>query len=309
MISDITPLAEDLRMAAETLARDPKEPLAHRLAARALLSAQSAKKQQAALAVFEAYTADLEEELTKLLRDAIAPLDEPDEKEPQLPEPVKDDAKPELVVSEPEAAKTDKLRVTRATKFSAIEAEYQATFERMQPDPMQAGSIAKVHRRVVSGRETYENVEAATAVPWFFVGIVHGLEGGFDFSRHLHNGDPLTARTVRLPKGRPVLGEPPFSWSESAVDALHGHALQRVEDWTLSRILFELERFNGFGYRQRGLTTPYLWSGSDQYRAGKYVRDGVFDAAAVSRQIGGAVVMQAMIAAGDISAPKLATSG
>jgi len=34
------------------------------------------------------------------------------------------------------------------------------------------------------------------------------MECGLDFTRHLHNGDPLIARTVRAPAGRLVDGRP-----------------------------------------------------------------------------------------------------
>jgi hypothetical protein len=33
---------------------------------------------------------------------------------------------------------------------------------------------------------------------------------------------------------------------------------------------------NGFGYRAHGINSPYLWSYSNQYHAGKFVSDGVY---------------------------------
>lgn len=47
-------------------------------------------------------------------------------------------------------------------------------------------------------------------------------------------------------------------------------------------------------YAAKGLPSPYLWSATDQYIKGKYVRDGVFDAEAVDRQIGCAALLLAM---------------
>jgi lysozyme family protein len=67
--------------------------------------------------------------------------------------------------------------------------------------------------------------------------------------------------------------------------------------------LYRLEKYNGFGYRKRGLATPYLWSFSDRYRQGKYVADGVFDPAAVSGQCGAAVIMKRLIDLGEIEFP------
>jgi lysozyme family protein len=45
-------------------------------------------------------------------------------------------------------------------------------------------------------------------VPWYLVGIIHYRECSLYFSRHLHNGEPLTERTRRVPAGRPASGGP-----------------------------------------------------------------------------------------------------
>jgi lysozyme family protein len=41
--------------------------------------------------------------------------------------------------------------------------------------------------------------------------------------------------------------------------------------------------------------TPYLWSFSSLYEKGKFVADGVFDPAAVSKQCGAAVMLKAVL--------------
>lgn len=193
--------------------------------------------------------------------------------------------------------------VIRSTVFSELAAEYETMFVAARPHDHRAGEIAWVRARILAGRVAYETASRATGAPWALIGLIHGLEASFDFSRHLHNGDPLTARTRRVPAGRPAAGAPPFTWEFSAADALRGHGLHEVRDWSLARVLFELERFNGFGYRYRRAPSPYLWSFSNQYRAGKFVRDGVYDPEAISAQAGAATVLKAMIAAGDVAAP------
>jgi lysozyme family protein len=121
------------------------------------------------------------------------------------------------------------------------------------------------------------------------------METGFRFDRHLHNGDPLSAKTVRVPKGRPISGNPPFSWEVSAKDAMEKMGYDRETDWSLSHILYLLEKYNGFGYRIKGLRTPYLWSYSNLYSTGRYVADGVFDPNAVSKQCGAATMLKALL--------------
>jgi hypothetical protein len=57
-----------------------------------------------------------------------------------------------------------------------------------------------------------------------------------------------------------------------------------------------LERYNGIGYANKGLPSPYIWSGTDQYVKGKYVADGVFSPDVVDKQLGCAGLIMAMMA-------------
>ena len=143
-------------------------------------------------------------------------------------------------------------------------------------------------------RPIYEQVRAI-GVPWWFVGAVHLLESGADFTTHLHNGDPLTARTVHVPAGRPVDGDPPFTWQESAIDAMRYKSLDREKDWSIPAALDHLEHYNGLGYRRRGLVSPYLWSFSNHYDKGKFIADGTYSPTAVSQQCGGGTMWRAMV--------------
>ena len=52
------------------------------------------------------------------------------------------------------------------------------------------------------------------------------------FDAHFHNGDPLTDRTKRVPAGRPKEGDPPFTWEQSAEDAIRSTKLDSVPVWT-----------------------------------------------------------------------------
>jgi lysozyme family protein len=160
--------------------------------------------------------------------------------------------------------------------------------------PSEAAVVSKAAARVTANRARYDAVEAATGVPWWWVGIVHLLEGNCNFSTHLHNGDPLTARTTHVPAGRPAGGEPPFTWQDSAVDALKLKGLDNEKDWSIPKALWNFERYNGFGYVSKGVNSPYVWSKTNLYSRGKYIADGVFDMNAVSSQVGAAAILLAM---------------
>jgi lysozyme family protein len=171
-----------------------------------------------------------------------------------------------------------------------------------------AGTVAAVDARVraiARGAPRYDQVSNATGVPWYVIGIIHEMEAGLKFTAHLHNGDPLTDRTVQVPAGRPPSGVPPFDWEDSAIDALMMKNLNAVKLWAIERIAYQLEAYNGWGYRTRetGINTPYLWASTNNYRKGKFVRDRVFDPDAVSRQIGAMAMLRRLIETQGVNVP------
>jgi lysozyme family protein len=185
--------------------------------------------------------------------------------------------------------------VVKSKKFADLKAEYEAEWANCEiradkRSTVDTACVAKLN----ANRARYEQVARRFGnMPWYFVGIIHGMEAGFRFDRHLHNGDPLTARTVRVPRGRPA-GNPPFTWEASAQDALADEGFGAVTDWSDPNLLYLWERYNGLGYRFKGLRTPYLWSYSNLYSKGRYVADGVFDPNAESKQCGAAVMLKAL---------------
>jgi lysozyme family protein len=166
---------------------------------------------------------------------------------------------------------------------------------------------------ILDDRSRYEEVEAMrdNGVPWFFVAAIHERESSRDFSRHLHEGSPLTGRTVNVPSGRPRGGEPPFTWEESAEDALYflKDLENKVSDWQrdVGGAVEHLERYNGLGYRDyhadEVCVSPYLSSMSNLYWRGKYVADGRFDPEAVDAQPGVLALVKHMVASGVVEWP------
>ena len=193
---------------------------------------------------------------------------------------------------------------------ASLAAEYRDLFHASPLRPDRAAETARLARRLAepARKARYAAVGTGLGLPWHVVGILHLLESGGDFTRHLHNGDPLTGRTVRVPKGRPAAGQPPFSWEASALDALVLAGLDAWEDWSLAGTAYVFEGYNGFGYRRRApaVPSPYLWSFTTAYVSGKYVADGVWSATAVSRQCGAMALLRALIEAGLIGHPDAA---
>ncbi|MFG1465277.1 peptidoglycan-binding protein [Xanthobacter sp. DSM 24535] len=182
--------------------------------------------------------------------------------------------------------------------FNALKGEYARLWDAMDLEPKKVAAIDKVARRIIANRARYVAIEDVTGVPWAFIGVLHNRESSGSFSTHLHNGDPLGARTTHVPKGRPKA--PPangkrYTWEESAIDAVRYDGLDKVTDWCVERCLFQGEGYNGWGYRNNGVPSAYLWSFSDIYQGGKYIADRVWSATAMDAQMGIAPLMQRLM--------------
>jgi lysozyme family protein/cell wall-associated NlpC family hydrolase len=183
------------------------------------------------------------------------------------------------------------------TLTNSLRHEYQALYDSCQVANGRGPAIAATVAKIKRNRARYEAVGEPLGVPWYVVALIHAMEASLSFTTHLHNGNPLTARTAHVPKGRPVTGSPPFTWEESARDALTYEGFAAWHDWSIPGVLYKLEAYNGWGYRHHPECgyTPYLWSFSNHYTKGKYVGDGVFSATAVSQQMGAGVLLRELL--------------
>lgn len=157
--------------------------------------------------------------------------------------------------------------------------------------------VDRIVQKINNNKRRYESVGNLLAIPWYVIGAIHNMESSFSFNCHLHNGDPLSAKTIHVPSGRPLTGSPPFTWEESAIDSLRMQKMDLWREWSLAGFLYKIEEYNGWGYRTRHpeVLSPYLWSGSNHYSKGKYVADGRWSDTAVSNQIGAAVLIRRLV--------------
>lgn len=202
-------------------------------------------------------------------------------------------------------------KVIKSRVFSEIKHEYREMFESAKISDNFRGEAHWSNSKIVAGRSRYQEVSDITTVPWFVIGILHGMECGFRFDRHLFNGDSLTDYTKRYPPGYPKdAGTPPFSFEASAESALRHDKLAEITDWSLEHLLYRLEMYNGTRTRRlQGFATPYLWSFTSHYESGKYKEveqpggsyKSVFDDDLVSKQCGVAASLKILMDEGHIS--------
>lgn len=158
-----------------------------------------------------------------------------------------------------------------------------------------ATEIEKQAAQITSNSARYEAVASRTGIPWDVIAVIHYREASCSFAGVLHNGEKIIGtgrQTSLVPKGR----GPFATWEQAAIDALVNCApyAAKNKDWSLGATLDLLEAYNGLGYRKRGLPSPYLWAGTDQYVSGKYVADGKFDPSFVDKQLGAAALLMAL---------------
>jgi len=127
-------------------------------------------------------------------------------------------------------------------QFEDLRADYARLWSTMSLRSDWTQRATDAAKRIFNNKNNYHSVESLTGVHWFVVALIHQMESDLDFGTHLHNGDPLTARTCNEPVGRPLSGRPPFLWSDSAADAIRFDKLDQVPQWTLERVAFQLRR-------------------------------------------------------------------
>jgi len=158
--------------------------------------------------------------------------------------------------------------------------------------------FARPAKIAVDNKARYVAIAKRAGMPevagWVFIACSHYRESSQNFATNLGQGDPWNRRSIHVPAGR----GPFTSFEDAAVDALVNCApyAARLRDWSIGGLLTNLERYNGIGYATKGKPSPYLWAGTDQYRSGKYVADGVYDPNAVDQQLGCAGLILAIMA-------------
>jgi lysozyme family protein len=148
-------------------------------------------------------------------------------------------------------------------------------------------AIVKPAEEIEKHEAVYLETETATGFPWFLIAAIHYREAGCDMKKTIKSGG-------LLPDG--------VSWSVNAGATLNSWKpfLRRknlwhpIEEGSMSAMLEFAERYNGLGYRKRGIASPYLWAGTSRYVKGKYTADGKFDPEAVDRQLGVAPILKAL---------------
>lgn len=176
---------------------------------------------------------------------------------------------------------------------------YEANAQRiahlhLNPSKSQQQDLKSFEANYAKHKAEYEQVAAKSDLPPELIAALHWRESSGNFHTYLAQGDPLGKPAVHVPRGEPVRTD----WGLAAQDALNDHRgtqtkLDLHKDSTdLAGIATYAEYYNGLGYSHKGKPSPYVFSGTDQYTSGKYIRDGVYSAKTKDTQLGVVAMVQ-----------------
>lgn len=142
----------------------------------------------------------------------------------------------------------------------------------------------------------YEGISSSSGIPAKLIAALHWRESTGDFGTYLHQGDPLGKAAVNEPADIPLFKE----WEPAAEHAL-GLKNKTRDAFKIgtgtqdeAALMSYAERYNGLGYHNKGVPSPYVLTGTDQYKSGKFVADGVYDGDHKDDQLGVLGMMRAI---------------
>jgi lysozyme family protein len=150
--------------------------------------------------------------------------------------------------------------------------------------------------KALANQGRYQNVAEKTGIPWELIAAIHWREAGMRFNTYLHNGDPLGAPTVHIPRGKFFT-----DWESAAADAIRSQSTIRntlgitADTKDPALLLAFAESYNGLGYRAAGRgPSPYIYAGTNIYQGGQYVADGRYNANAWDKGCGVAALINVL---------------
>lgn len=181
--------------------------------------------------------------------------------------------------------------------FQTLQPEYERRLSVARVT--RAGEVNEVAQKLLrpSVIGMHKRLEAKTGVPALWSACAFEREASSDFSKALGQGDRWDRVSVNVPRGKGPFG----SWLQAAEYYEHyDHVDDNSAPWTMAYACWKWEVYNGFGPRDRGRVSGYVFAGTDQYdpptgKGGKYVADGIWSPGTVDKQLGCAALALRMI--------------
>lgn len=161
------------------------------------------------------------------------------------------------------------------------------------PNAAMKDDVKKFAEHYQANKAHYEALGNELDYPPEIIAIDHWRESHGDFTKNLANGEPLGRTTRKVPKGMDFK-----DFDDSARYAFKKFAACKAalgmnkDTKDRAKAAAFLENYNGHGYYNKGVASPYVYSGTDQYTSGKYVETLGADGAYHSQYMPGVVDQQ-----------------
>ena len=177
-----------------------------------------------------------------------------------------------------------------------------AIIKKMYPFNPKYNELIRQFREVYENNKSrYMGLAKQMGIPPELLAVIHYRENSADymqggFNVYLHNGQTLGQVTTIVPTGKLYT-----NFDDAALNAIAekssiiGKLNLTYETQDMTAMLCFLETYNGLGYYKNNRINPYLYSGTNVYISGKYVADGVYDPNAVDNQVGGFILLDALL--------------
>lgn len=168
--------------------------------------------------------------------------------------------------------------------FETLRTEYSQLLSAMTIRPDRKKQIDETAVKLIGLKTRWAPISERNGVPIIFMATSFEREATSNFEKNPAQGWSWRSRSRIIPYNGPFP-----SWTAAALEAYRLNGLDRVgaENWTWELMCFYGETFNGFGYRDfHRMHSPYLWSGTNIQKIGKYTSDGKFDSSHWDSQIG-----------------------
>lgn len=146
---------------------------------------------------------------------------------------------------------------------------YSSLLETMTISKYQ-NEVSQMVEFIILNKPRYQNVEDGARVSKVLVAAIHAREASLSFEANILNGEPLDRKTEKVPKGR----GPWPTWELAAIEAMEDLSRMGIARDLLNpspaQMACILEHYNGLGYKNLKVNSPYLWSGTNHYSKGSF---------------------------------------
>ena len=167
--------------------------------------------------------------------------------------------------------------------FSVLRPEYVTLLATMTITRPKEELAAAEQLLLADNISRYRAVGDKLGIPPALIAALDMRESSANPRSALGQGDPWNKVSTHEPKG---FGPFP-SWEAAAEFYLKREDFDQTSAaWDMPYCCWKGEAWNGFGPRDHGIHTGYLWAGTNHYIRGKYIADGKWNPQTVDIQLG-----------------------